>query len=121
MKYALLIGCLWIACSATSQITLTPNNQGRFCTDTAGVRAIAKALKELEYTRLELGQYDQLTENLIKELELAQRAQAQTDSLLNQSLRQKQKLQADLQLQQKQRWWFGGSGFLLGIIFILLL
>jgi len=107
-----------IVCSATCQISLIPNKQGQFCTDTVGLQAIGKALKELEYTRVELGQYDQLTANLSKELQLATQAQAHTDSLLSEAQQTAAHYQAQAKKHKSQRWWFGGIGFLLGIIAI---
>lgn len=106
---------------STSQISLQPSGDGRYCTDTAGVREIARLFKELEYSRAELKVYDHLL--IASEMEAnAYKQLVDHGDSINEII---QRENADLNLAnhslKKERWFFGGGGVLTGIIIVLLL
>lgn len=121
MKYAALIAFMLIASCCTSQISLQPSPDGLYCTDTAGVREIARVLKELEYSRSELGIYHQILLASEREANTYQKLATQSDSV-NELLVDKNKaLATDNHSLKRERWYFGGGGVLVGVILVLLL
>lgn len=104
----------------SSQISLLPDGSGRFCTDTSGVREIAKLFKELEYTRQEIDIFSQVLEASEREADSYQKLLRKTDSINEHLNLQNQDLNSENQSLKRERWYFAGGGGLIVLVLCLL-
>lgn len=105
----------------TSQISLQPNGKGFYCTDTAGVREIARVLKELEFSRSELAIYDQILKASEREATVYEGLVHNRDSLNSLLQQENARYHSENSLLKKERWYYAGGGFALALIMVLLL
>lgn len=106
---------------SSSQISLQPSPDGLYCTDTAGVREIARVLKELEFSRSELTIYDEILKASEREATAYQALVHKGDSLNNLLQEENNRYQSENRSLKKERWYFAGGGFGLAVIMIFLL
>lgn len=106
---------------STSQISLQPSPDGLYCTDTAGVREIARVLKELEFSRSELTIYEQILNASEREATAYQALVHKGDSLNYLLQEDNNRYQSENSSLKKERWYFAGGGFGAAIILVLLL
>ena len=116
----MLIVFILTAYCSTSQISLQPNGSGLYCTDSTGVREIARLFKELEYSREEILLYEDLIQALEMEANAYANMNKAADSLNLELVQENTALTGDKESLKIQRWYFGGAGFLLGILLVLL-
>lgn len=105
----------------SSQISLQPNGKGFYCTDTAGIREIARVLKELEFSRSELAIYDQILKASEREANAYHQLVERSDSLNNNLRSSNGELIAQNDQLRRDRWYYAGGGFAIAIILLLLL
>lgn len=119
MKSVALILLLTLSWPSLSQISLTQIDDW-YCTDSIGARKVAKALKELEFSRKELILMDSIILAQSNTIGFFNRVLTKQDSVEKDLVRQVHKEQERTEKAKKERWWFAGGGFVLALILILL-
>jgi len=102
-----------------SQISLI--RQGDlFCTDSVGARDVGRALKELKVARKQLVWMDSLALSQSQTIQFYSQVVAKQDSVERGLIKVINDKELKIERIKRQRWWFGGAGFAIALILILL-